>query len=86
MDKHKPEEAVDNLPEAVLASGNRVGDLARGYCRGKSSTHVSDIYVEDMEFQNYVLIQSGIKIKRILNMHIDNTSVFHDHLDINGFV
>lgn len=141
MDKYKPEEAVDNLPEAVLANGNRVGDLARGYfgdyslvefsydketmvkqtleyiaagagniaeasfyidglycavdilhkngngwdiVEVKSSTHVSDIYVEDMAFQNYVLTQSGIKVKRILNMHIDNTYVFHDHLDIKG--
>ena len=50
----------------------------------KSSTHVSDIYVEDMAFQNYVLVRSGIKAKRILNLHIDNTYVFHDHLDING--
>ncbi len=31
MDKYKPEEAEDVLPEAVLANGNRVGDLARRY-------------------------------------------------------
>ena len=49
----------------------------------KSSTHVSDIYVEDMAFQNYVLTKSGIKINGIYNMHIDNTYVFHDRLDIH---
>lgn len=50
----------------------------------KSSTHVSDIYVEDMAFQNYVLTKSGINVKRIYNMHIDNTYVFHEKLDIHG--
>ena len=141
MDKYKPEEAVDNLPEAVLANGNKVGDLARGYfgeyslvdfdydkdamvrqtmeyiaagaeniaeasffvdglycavdilhkngdgwdiVEVKSSTHVSDIYVEDMAFQNYVLTKSGIKVNGVFNMHIDNTYVFHDHLDVRG--
>ena len=31
MDKYKPEEAEDVLPEAILATGNKVGDVARGY-------------------------------------------------------
>ena len=31
MDKNKPEAAEDVLPETVLANGNKVGDLARGY-------------------------------------------------------
>ena len=31
MDKYKPEEAEDVLPEAVLANGNKVGDVARRY-------------------------------------------------------
>ena len=141
MDKYKPEEAADVLPEAVLANGNMVGDLARGYfgeyslvefsydkqnmvqqtmdlmnggsaniaeasflidglycavdilhkngegwdiVEVKSSTHVSDIYVEDMAFQYYVLIRCGVNVKGIYNMHIDNTYVFHDHLDLHG--
>ncbi len=50
----------------------------------KSSTHVSDIYVEDMAFQYYVLKNCDINVKRIYNMHIDNTYVFHDRLDIQG--
>ncbi len=31
MDKYRPEEAEDVLPQAILANGNRVGDVARGY-------------------------------------------------------
>ena len=31
MDKYKPEEAEDVLPEAVLANGNKVGDVATRY-------------------------------------------------------
>ena len=141
MDKYKPEEAEDVLPEAVLANGNRVGDLAREYfgdyslvvfdydkqtmCTAtqefvqagvdniaeasfsydglycavdilhkngdgwdivevKSSTHVSEIYVEDMAFQYYVLTKCGINVKGVYNMHIDNTYVFHNELDIHG--
>ena len=49
----------------------------------KSSTHVSEIYVEDMAFQNYVLTQCGINVKNVYNMHIDNSYVFHNKLDIH---
>ena len=141
MDKYKPDEATDNLPEAVLANGNRVGDLAREYfgefclvefnsdksemvkktkelmasgveniaeasflvdglycavdilhrngdgwdiVEVKSSTNVSEIYIEDMAFQNYVLTLAGISVKGIYNMHIDNTYSFHEKLDIRG--
>jgi hypothetical protein len=49
----------------------------------KSSTHVSDIYVEDMAFQNYVLSRCGINVTGIYNMHIDNTYIFHEQLDIH---
>ena len=31
MEKYKPEEAEDILPESILATGTMVGDLARGY-------------------------------------------------------
>lgn len=141
MDKHMPEEAVDTAPEAILANGTKVGELARGYfgdyseveysddkkamCQRtqeliaagaetiaeasfsvdglycavdilrrngdgwdivevKSSTEVKAIYVDDMAFQNYVLTRCGLNVKRIFNMHIDNTYVFHGSLDIQG--
>jgi hypothetical protein len=141
MDMYKPDEAENVLPEAVLATGNEVGDLARNYfgeyslveysydkqamveqtkafmdagaeniaeasfivdglycavdilhrteegwdiVEVKSSTHVTDTYVEDMAFQNYVLTECGIRVTGIFNMHIDNSYVFHDKLDLQG--
>ena len=50
----------------------------------KSSTSVSDIYLDDMAFQYYVLEKSGINVKRIFNMHIDSSYVFHDKLDVKA--
>lgn len=48
----------------------------------KSSTHVSDIYVEDMAFQYYVLNKCGIEVKHVYNMHINNSYVRHGELDL----
>lgn len=50
----------------------------------KSSTQVSDIYVEDMSFQYYVLDKCGIEVKHVYNMHIDNSYVRHGELDLKG--
>ena len=50
----------------------------------KSSTHVSPIYEEDMAFQNYVLTKCGINVKKVFNMHIDNTYVRHGEIDLKG--
>jgi hypothetical protein len=50
----------------------------------KSSTHVSDIYVEDMAFQYYILSRCGINVTGVYNMHIDNSYIFHNQLDIHG--
>ena len=139
MDKYKPEEAEDVLPEAILANGNRVGDVARGYfgqydlvdfdydknvmtektrrfleagseniaeaaflidglycavdilhkngkgydiVEVKSSTSVTDIYIEDMAFQYYVLKRCGINVKRMFLMHLNNKYVRHGELDL----
>ena len=49
----------------------------------KSSTHVTDIYVEDMAFQYYVLSRCGINVKRVCNMHLDNTYVRHGELELD---
>ena len=141
MDKYMPEEAADVLPDNIMANGEKVGDLARGYygpyslveynsdksiminetnrliaaeteniaeasfsydgmfcsvdilhkngdgwdiVEVKSSTDVKDIYVEDMAFQYYVLTNCGIKVNGVFNMHIDNSYVFHEALDIHG--
>ena len=141
MDRNKPEEAESTSSEAVLANGNRVGELARSYygkyalveyshdkeammrqtkelmsagaeniaeasfiydglycavdilhrdddgwdiVEVKSSTSVSDIYIDDMAFQYFVIKKCGVNVKKILNMHIDNSYVFHEKLDINA--
>lgn len=39
----------------------------------KSSTEATDIYIEDMSFQYYVLVNCGIKIHRVYNLHIDTS-------------
>ena len=38
----------------------------------KSSTHVTDIYLEDMAFQYYVVTKAGIKGNRVYHLHINN--------------
>ena len=48
----------------------------------KSSTHVTDIYIEDMAFQYYVLSKCGIDVKRIFLMHLDNSYVRHGELEL----
>lgn len=48
----------------------------------KSSTQVSDIYIEDMAFQFYVLEKCGIPVKRVYNLHIDNTYVRNGELEL----
>lgn len=50
----------------------------------KSSTEISDIYIEDMAFQYYVLTKCGVKVKRVYNLHIDNTYVRTGELDLKG--
>ncbi len=50
----------------------------------KSSTGVGDIYIEDVAFQNYVLTKCGVKVNGIFIMHIDNTYVFHEKLNLKG--
>lgn len=49
----------------------------------KSSTHVTDIYVEDMAFQNYVLSRCGVNVKRVSIMHLDNTYVRNGDLELD---
>ena len=141
MDKNKPEEAKEQNMDAIFATGDEVGDLAKRYfgefeevfysqdkqemveqtkelinagCMNiaeasffavtlfcsvdilhknddgfdivevKSSTNVSDIYLEDMAFQYYVLTKAGINVKRICNLHINNQYIRQGELDIHG--
>ena len=50
----------------------------------KSSTEVSDIYLEDMAFQYYVLKNSGVNVKRVCNLHINSEYERRGALDLNG--
>ncbi len=49
----------------------------------KSSTHVTDIYVEDMAFQYYVLTRCGINVKKVCNMHLNSSYVRHGGLELD---
>ena len=50
----------------------------------KSSTHLTDIYVEDMAFQYYVLKSCGVNVKRVINMHLNSFYVRDGELDLKG--
>ena len=50
----------------------------------KSSTHLTDIYIEDMAFQYYVLTSCGVNVKRVYNMHINSRYVRKGELDLKG--
>ena len=49
----------------------------------KSSTHVSDIYIEDMAFQYYVLTRCGVNVKGVYNLHLNNAYVRKGALDLH---
>jgi hypothetical protein len=48
----------------------------------KSSTHITDIYMEDMAFQYYVLTRCGVNVKHVYNLHLNNAYVRHGELDL----
>lgn len=50
----------------------------------KSSTHVSDIYMEDMAFQYYVLNKAKIRVSHVYHMHINSHYVRQGELDLKG--
>ena len=49
----------------------------------KSSTYVSDIYVEDMAFQYYVLSRCGVNVKKVFIMYLDNSYVRYGELELD---
>lgn len=48
----------------------------------KSSTDVSDIYIDDMSFQYYVLTQSGLKVSKVCILYINSKYVRMGDLDL----
>ena len=74
------EEGAENIAEAAFSYNglycavdilHRVND-SWDIIEVKSSTHISDIYFEDMAFQNYVLSQCGVKVRRVCCLYINN--------------
>lgn len=50
----------------------------------KSSTSISDIYLEDISYQYYVLINSGVPINHVYIMYINNKYVRQGDLDLQN--
>lgn len=50
----------------------------------KSSTKVSDVYIDDASVQYYVLKGSGLDVKKVSIVHLDNQYVRGDTLEIEG--
>ena len=49
----------------------------------KSSTSVSDIYLDDVSYQCYVLKNCGINVRKASIVHINNQYVRHGNLELN---
>ncbi len=49
----------------------------------KSSTKISDVYLDDVSFQYYVLSNSGLNVKKVCIIYINKEYVRGKHLDIN---
>ena len=52
----------------------------------KSSTEVSEIYLEDVAFQYYVLTMCEVPVKGVYILYIDNTYVRGEQLDLKGLL
>lgn len=48
----------------------------------KSSTHTTDVYINDMAFQYYVLRGAGLNITGVYNMHINSSYVRYGELEL----
>ncbi len=48
----------------------------------KSSTHVADVYVDDMSFQYYVLKRCGVNVKKVCILYINNQYIRNGDLDL----
>lgn len=49
----------------------------------KSSTKINDIYLDDVSFQYYILSNSGLNVKKVCIIYINNEYVRGKQLDIN---
>lgn len=86
------DDGVQNIYEAtfnyngilVMIDILHVDDEGVSIYEVKSSTSVKDIYVHDVSIQYYVLKNLGFHVKSANVVHIDNTYVRGDELDINA--
>lgn len=141
LDSNMPELAENVIPQHIVETGIRVGELARSYfgtyslvefssdqreridetnrlislgepniaeasftydllfcsvdilhrtkhgwdiVEVKSSTSISDVYIDDMAFQYFVLKNCGINIDHVYNLHINNQYERKGELDLKG--
>lgn len=85
------EQGVENIAEAAFLCDGlycAVDILHRDddnfdIVEGKSSTKVSEIYIEDLSFQYYVLKKCGIPIRKAYILHLDNSYVRHGGLELD---
>ena len=86
------ENGADNIAEASFAVGAsfcQVDILKRNedgwdIVEVKSSTSVSDIYIEDVAYQYYVLKTAGINVKKVYFLYINNQYVRNGDLDLKS--
>ena len=49
----------------------------------KSSTHTTEVYINDMAFQYYVLSNAGLNITSVCNMHLNSDYVRYGELELD---
>ncbi len=49
----------------------------------KSSTHTTEVYINDMAFQYYVLSNAGLNITSVCNMHLNSSYVRYGELELD---
>ena len=83
---------ADNIAEASFCDGSLfcAVDILHRNSDGwdlvevKSSTEISEIYLDDAAFQYHVLTMCGVAVKGVYILHIDNTYVRGEQLDIKS--
>jgi len=63
---------------------NPVGDDEWDIIEVKSSTKLKDVYVDDVAFQKYCCIGSGLKIRKCFLMHVNRDYIRHGDIDPAG--
>ncbi len=51
----------------------------------KSSTHLKDIYLEDVSYQTWLLTKLGLKVKKSYVIHVNDKYIREEEFDINKY-